>query len=118
MKDTSQELKEAMLEFKQFEKVYNSKKKKVAELKDKLMSEMLEEGTLTYKAEDITASISTSVVPTVTDWGLLYNYIRENNAFDLLQKRISATAWRDRKEEEGSIAGTDETEIKTLRVKL
>lgn len=40
----------------------------------------------------ITATISTQTVPTADDWASIYRYILENNAFELLQKRLSAKA--------------------------
>lgn len=43
---------------------------------------------------------STSVIhstePTAKDWPAIYDFIRENDAFDMLQRRLSATAVKDR----------------------
>lgn len=43
---------------------------------------------------------STSVIhstePTAKDWPAIYGFIRENDAFDMLQRRLSATAVKDR----------------------
>lgn len=40
----------------------------------------------------ISATITETDVPTADDWGKIYEYILENNAFELLQKRLSAKA--------------------------
>ena len=36
-----------------------------------------------------------SIVTTVVEWENVYDFIIKDNAFDLLQKRISSTAWGD-----------------------
>ena len=41
----------------------------------------------------------------VTDWALLYQYIKERDAWDLLQRRVSDTAWRGRLEEGAEVPG-------------
>lgn len=35
--------------------------------------------------------------PTVKDWNKLYAYIKRNNAWDLLQRRVGTKAWKDRR---------------------
>ncbi len=40
-------------------------------------------------------SISETDVPTVKDWDLVYDYIKTNDSFYLLQKRMSAAAFRE-----------------------
>ena len=42
-----------------------------------------------------TAGITTEDVPYIKDWDQVYNYIKSNDRFDLLQKRIGVVAWRD-----------------------
>ena len=42
------------------------------------------------------ASIQYSTEPTAKDWSAIYFYIRENDAFDMLQRRLSSTAVKDR----------------------
>ena len=36
--------------------------------------------------------------PQVEDWEAFYAYIKKHNAFELLHKRVSAPAWRERTE--------------------
>ena len=54
-----------------------------------------------------TASIKTIQIPIVRDWELFYNYIRANDRFDLLHKRVSEIAWRDTLLAGELIAGTE-----------
>ena len=42
-----------------------------------------------------TASILTDDVPFIKDWDEIYAYIKENDRFDLIQKRIGVVAWRE-----------------------
>lgn len=42
-----------------------------------------------------TAGILTDDVPYVKEWDKVYEYIKVNDRFDLLQKRIGVLAWRD-----------------------
>lgn len=43
-----------------------------------------------------TTSVCHTTEPNAKDWPLIYSYIVENDAFDMLQRRLSATAVRDR----------------------
>jgi len=42
-----------------------------------------------------TASITTDDVPFVKDWDAVYSFIKSEDRFDLLQRRIGVVAWRD-----------------------
>ena len=54
-----------------------------------------------------TTSISYMVEPSPKDWPAIYQYIVKNDAFDLLQRRLSATAVRDRWNDDLLIPGID-----------
>jgi hypothetical protein len=43
-----------------------------------------------------TVSVRYEPEPSVENWDQLYKYIVKNDAFDLLMRRVIATAWRDR----------------------
>ena len=57
-----------------------------------------------------TCGVTTTEIPLVSDWSEVHTYIRENNRFDLLQKRISVLAWRDLKESGVLVPGTESIE--------
>lgn len=59
------------------------------------------------KGKTATASVTRSVVPTVTDWGAFTAYIMEQKAADLLQRRPSVEACRARWEAGEAIPGVE-----------
>lgn len=54
-----------------------------------------------------TAGILKSDIPIITDWDQVYGYIKANDRFDLLQKRIGVTAWRDLYVDKVLVPGTE-----------
>lgn len=54
-----------------------------------------------------TAAIMRKTKSTVLDWSLVWNYIFDNRAAELMQKRISETAWAERRESGILIPGTE-----------
>ena len=55
-------------------------------------------------------------VPTVKDWGQLYAFIVKNDAFDLLQKRVSAPAWSEREDDGIHVPGVETFKKVTLSI--
>lgn len=53
------------------------------------------------------AVIITSKKPSVTDWDKVYAYIKKNNRFDLLQKRVSDTAVKELWDDGKDVPGVD-----------
>lgn len=51
--------------------------------------------------------ITKSIVPVVNDWNKLYEYIKEKDAWDLLQKRVSTTAYRERLDANEGVSGVE-----------
>lgn len=60
------------------------------------------------------ATLKHSTVADVTDWPTFYAYIQKNKAWDLLQKRPSITAIRERWNANKDIPGVKPKEIVTL----
>ena len=61
-----------------------------------------------------TASMKTSIQPMTTDWSSIHAYIREQDRFDLLQKRLATLAWRELYKSGTLVPGTEpfeETDI-------
>lgn len=54
-----------------------------------------------------TCGKTTSLEPVVNDWEQVHKYIKENDRFDLLQKRLSTMAWRDLYVEGNKVPGTE-----------
>jgi len=119
IKTTYAKLMQEQATFRALEAQLSAQKKVIDELREEMIVEMQDAGTDSYKSNLGSISLLKSVVPTVTDWNLLYGYIHENDAFDLLQRRVTATAWRDRVEEiEQPIPGVESFEKSTLRINL
>lgn len=57
-----------------------------------------------------TAGIKVSIVPLVEDWDKLWEHIIDQGATDLLQKRISVTAWRARYDDGMDVPGVSKVE--------
>jgi len=69
---------------------------------------LLEEAGLQKASGEIaTAGILVDDVPFIKDWNEVYAFIREQNRFDLLQKRIGVVAWRDMYKEGILVPGTE-----------
>lgn len=68
-----------------------------------LLKHMDKVGTSQLKTPSGMAYIETLKTPTCGDWQALYAYIVENNRFDLLQKRLGATAIKDLHEDTGEL---------------
>lgn len=73
-----------------------------AQLKDELIATALAGA----KGAKASYSIKPEVVPLVISWDDMYKYIASTMEFDLLHKRIGATAWRDRFESGLLVPGT------------
>ena len=52
------------------------------------------EGVTSFKTKHGTAFLTTTDYANVADWDAVFNFIQENQAFDMLEKRVSKTAVR------------------------
>ena len=50
--------------------------------------------------------VRTEDIPQVEDWDKLYAYVKKNNAFDLLQRRLNPKAVMERLEDKKKVPGT------------
>jgi hypothetical protein len=69
---------------------------RIIDAKEEILLAALDgQGTLKATGHCATASVGESVVPQTENWEVLWAYIRRNNAFELLQRRVSIEAWRE-----------------------
>lgn len=54
--------------------------------------------------------------PSPADWGAIYTFIVENNAFELLQKRLSDSAVKERWDSGENVPGVVEVTLRNLSV--
>lgn len=55
-----------------------------------------------------TAGITIEDIPFIKDWDAVYGYIKINDRFDLLQRRIGVVAWRDLYKDGILVPGTEQ----------
>ena len=80
-------------------------------LEAEIAADMESQG-LTQTGNDVcTISLKTETVPTVEDWDVLHQHITDTGRFELLQKRMSATAYRELIAMEPLVPGVRSTEL-------
>ena len=88
LNDTRQQLKTLQAQEKTLKDTQNY-------LEAEIAADMAKQG-LTQTGNDVcTISLKTEVVPTVEDWDALWEHIFDTRQTELLQKRMSATAYRE-----------------------
>ena len=89
------ELKKTKDQIKDLNNEVKELKEREDELARSLMAEMDKSG-LKRMANDLaTVSVATEAVPNVDNWDELRAYIKDKDLWELLHKRVSATAWRE-----------------------
>ena len=58
-----------------------------------------------------TVSIKKEIVPTVEDWDSVHQHIIDTGQFELMQKRMSATAYRELQQMGQEVPGVVPTEL-------
>ena len=61
-----------------------------------------------------TCGVKETVEPYVEEWDQLFEYVRAENRFDLLHKRISAPAWRELRELGALVPGTSAITVRDV----
>jgi hypothetical protein len=85
---------------------------KAAQLESDIMHLMSEVGTTKAASESgHSVTMSKKIVPSITDWDAFYEYVQQTKSFDLLHKRLSTTAFKDRAENGEQIPGSSMTEL-------
>lgn len=101
---TRAKLKDLLEQEKELKQVQNA-------LEAEIAADMERQG-LTQTGNDVcTISLKTETVPTVEDWDVLHQHISDTGRFELLQKRMSATAYRELIAMEPSVPGVRSTEL-------
>ena len=104
LNDTRQQLKTLQAQEKTLKDTQNY-------LEAEIAADMAKQG-LTQTGNDVcTISLKTETVPTVEDWDVLHQHISDTGRFELLQKRMSATAYRELIAMEPSVTGVRSTEL-------
>lgn len=78
-------------------------KAKMTKLESWLMQKADEDGVTSFKTAAGTAFVTTTDFANVADWDAVLNFIRENEAFDMLEKRVSKSAVKAHMDEMGEV---------------
>jgi len=81
------------------------------ELESQISIRMQEQGLDKISNDVCTISLKNEIVPTVEDWDQLHEHIIKTNQFELLQKRMSATAYRELITTGMDVPGVKSTEL-------
>ena len=81
------------------------------ELESQISIRMQEQGLDKISNDICTISLKNEIVPTVEDWDQLHEHIIKTNQFELLQKRMSATAYRELIASGIDVPGVKSTEL-------
>jgi hypothetical protein len=91
-------------------------KEQESELKAALMTALAENKASAVGGRTHRVTLKNKDVPTVTNWPALYDYITHNDAFDLLQKRLSGPAVEERWKDGVNIDGVGTVSVLELSV--
>tara|TARA_R100000234_G_scaffold111783_1_gene85000 strand:- start:73 stop:441 length:369 start_codon:yes stop_codon:yes gene_type:complete len=90
------------------EKELNTSKR---ELEAQISIRMQEQGLDKISNGGQTISLKNEIVPTVENWDLLQEHIAETKQFELMHKRVSATAYREAVAAGMEVPGVKSTEL-------
>ena len=93
--DLLTELAKTKREIKNLQEAEKLYKKTQRELETQIVIRMQEQGLDKVSNDLCTISIKQEIVPTVENWDDVHEHIVKTNQFELLQKRMSATAYRE-----------------------
>lgn len=91
-------------------------KRRESDLRGKIMALLQSTGLTGARGELATSSIKHATVPKVVDWEAFQQYIVTNDAWDLMQRRVSTTACSGRWDRGEIIAGVDKLELTELNL--
>lgn len=102
------EEKEKLKGIQNLEKAYKSK---ISELEGHIIYQLETQGVDRTGNDVCTVSIKKETVPTVEDWDAVHQHIIDTGQFELLQKRMSATAYRELQQLGQNVPGVKATEL-------
>jgi hypothetical protein len=94
-------------------------KRAFATKQESALERMTEEGTIKVTGTKATITVSIQTVANIKDWEKYYRYIKQHNAFHLLERRPASKAWREEVEiRRGKpVPGSEGFEKRTLNLR-
>ena len=97
------------------EAVLKALQEKIDQQTASVLNALLDAKLESIRSGDATVSIRRSVVPDVTDWSALDKHILATQSLDLLQRRVTVSAWRARVEAGEKVPGVQSFEKQELQ---
>ena len=89
-----------------------------SDLETRLIAVLDQQETTQARGRSATATLNEEELATVVDWCQVHDFIRGQNAFHLLQRRINSAAWREAAAERGEpIPGTTVFKRRTIALR-
>lgn len=101
-------------EYSRAQAVVDDLEKQVKDLETQIRGAMADAGVDMAAGTKGKVTLREEKQPQVFDWDQFYAYIRDNNAFYLLQKRVTATAYRESINAGEEIPGVNAVPVKSL----
>jgi len=89
----------------------------LARIEADIMAKMAEAGINQAASDKATCSMKQVTHPAITDWDAFYNHVTTTGQFELLQKRLSSTAFKERWAAGDTVPGTSTTTLWELSVR-
>lgn len=90
---------------------------KLGRLEGDIMALMSDAGISQAASDKASCSMKMTKHPAIKDWQAFYGYVAATSQFELLHKRLSSTAFRERWEAGEAIPGTEASEVWELTVR-
>lgn len=90
---------------------------KMAELEKDIMEQMSQAGISQAASDKASCTMKKATHPSIEDWQAFYGYVAQTGHFELLHKRLSSTAFRERWDAGEAIPGTSASEVWELTVR-
>lgn len=92
--------------------------KKYDALVEKVIQQYSEDQIASVKTKAGTVTRVSTVVPTLKDFDAFFGFVRDNDAPELLQRRVSSEAWRERVEAGEEVPGVEAFTRVSLQVRV
>ena len=111
MDELLNELTQVRTDLKKLQEKEKGFKGRKMELEAKIVSTLKQQGIDRIGNDSCTLSIKEVIVPTVEDWDQVYQHLLQTKQFELIQKRMSATAFRELLQMGMNVPGVKATEL-------
>jgi len=116
VKELTRLLKESAVKITRLNNESKEESKVKADYEARLLATMDAIGTTTLKNEWGNFRKSVNTLPVAKDWEAIYEYVKENDAFYLLFKRLSSTAYKEMLEAGEVLPGAESYEKETISI--